>query len=113
MPHAIIEFSDLAEIGVEESAVLDAVFDGMQASGLFGTEDIKVRSHPASMTRNGSDNFSFIHVQLRIMPGRTVEQKADLSERVRANLCALSGQARSTSVEVVDIDRAVYAKTVV
>ena len=113
MPHAIVEFSPLSEIGVREADLLDAVFDGMQASGLFGTEDIKVRSHPASMTRNGSDNFSFIHIQLRIMPGRTVEQKADLSERVRANVCAMSGQARSTSVEVVDIDRAVYAKTVV
>ena len=113
MPHALVEFSDLATIGVEEGTILDAVFDGMQTSGLFGLEDIKVRSHPVSMTRNGSDNFSFIHVQLRIMPGRTVEQKADLSERVRANLCAMPGQARSTSVEVVDIDRAVYAKTVV
>jgi len=113
MPHAIIEFSDLAEIGVDEAAILDAVFEGMQASGLFGTEDIKVRSQPVSMTRNGSDNFSFIHVQLRILSGRTVEQKAGLGERVRTHLCALSGQARSTSVEVVDIDRAVYAKTVV
>jgi len=113
MPHAIVEFSPLSEIGISEADLLDAVFDGMQASGLFGTEDIKVRSHPASMTRNGSDNFSFIHVQLRIMPGRTVEQKADLSERVRANVCSMPGQARSTSVEVVDIDRAVYAKTVV
>ena len=113
MPHAIVEFSPLSEIGISEADLLDAVFDGMQASGLFGTEDIKVRSHPASMTRNGSDNFSFIHIQLRIMPGRTVEQKADLSERVRANVCAMSGQARSTSVEVVDIDRAVYAKTAV
>jgi 5-carboxymethyl-2-hydroxymuconate isomerase len=113
MPHAIIEFSDLAGIGVEGAALLDAVFDGMQASGLFGTEDIKVRAHPVSMTRNGSDNFSFIHVQLRILSGRTVEQKTGLSEQVRANICALPGQARSTSVEVVDIDRAVYAKTVV
>ena len=113
MPHAIVEFSPLSEIGVSESDLLDAVFDGMQASGLFGTQDIKVRSHPASMIRNGSDNFSFIHIQLRIMPGRTVEQKADLSERVRANVCDMPGQARSTSVEVVDIDRAVYAKTVV
>ena len=113
MPHAIVEFSPLSEIGISEADLLDAVFDGMQASGLFGTEDIKVRSHPTSMTRNGSDNFSFIHIQLRIMPGRTVEQKVDLSERVRANVCAMSGQARSTSVEVVDIDRAVYAKTAV
>lgn len=112
MPHAIIEHSDLDEIGISSPVLLQSVSGAMSESALFDLEDIKVRRHACDAMLNGTNNFSFIHVQLRIMPGRTTEQKASLSSGVLAAISALEGQARSTSVEVVDIDRSTYSKTV-
>lgn len=112
MPHALVEFSDPKIIGSEEAAILDAVFSAMAKSDLFIHEDIKVRSHPVSMTRNGTTNYTFIHATLRIMPGRTREQKHDLSQLVLTALSALPSPAKSTTVEVIEIDRDLYAKRV-
>lgn len=112
MPHALIEFSDPAAIGVSEKDILDAVFNVMRDSGLFDIESIKARTHPASMSRCGTDDYSFIHAELRIMPGRTRAQKHDLSQAVMRALQALPAQPRSTTVEVIEIDRDHYAKRV-
>lgn len=112
MPHALIEFADPDAIGLDEKRLLDAVFEVMRDSGLFEVEAIKARTHPASMSRSGEDNYSFIHAELRIMPGRTRAQKHDLSQAVMRALQALPAQPKSTTVEVIEIDRDHYAKRV-
>ena len=113
MPHALIEHSDLQTLNLTSADLLEAVFSAMQASGLFSDDDIKVRRRTAEGERNGTDGFSVIHIQLRIMPGRTTEQKQALSRGVLDAVLDLPHQAGSTSVEVVDIDKSSYAKRVI
>jgi 5-carboxymethyl-2-hydroxymuconate isomerase len=112
MPHAIIEHSDLSSLGIDADALLDAVFEGMLASDLFQVADVKARISPVGATRNGTDNFSFIHVTARILSGRTLEQRQVLSQSVLHQLAALGSSAASISVEVCDIERESYAKVV-
>jgi len=112
MPHAILHHSDLGALGVTPERLADAVFDGLEASELFDANDIKVRIVPVTHFRNGRNDYSFIHADVRIMPGRTREQKAAMADMVLAAVKALDTNVASVTVEVFDIDRATYAKSV-
>ena len=112
MPHVILHHSDLDALGLTPERLVDAVFHGMEASELFDPNDIKVRVVPVSHYRNGRNNYSFIHTEARIMPGRTPAQKAAMSDLVLSAVQALDTPVASITVEVSDIDRACYAKAV-
>ena len=55
MPHAIVEVSPLSEIGVSESDLLDAVFDGMQSVCLDYRNVLQCRLADAAPTREALD----------------------------------------------------------
>lgn len=112
MPHAILHHSDLGTLGITPESLADAVFNGLEASELFDANDIKVRIVPVTHFRNGRNDYSFIHADVRIMPGRTREQKAAMADMVLAAVKALDTDVASVTVEVFDIDRATYAKSV-
>ena len=110
MPHCIVEYS----AALDAKAILTAVFDGALQSELFepGGADIKVRAQPFQQHISGAKHRDFIHVQLRILSGRNLEQKQHLSQSVLNQLLKLDLNSCSHTVEVVDIDRASYAKKV-
>ncbi len=111
MPHCIIEYSD----DLEGKPLVEAVHQSALDSGLFSSlgSDIKVRAMPYSHYKTGSIEISFVHVTLKILSGRTGEQKSSLTEKVLKQLKALNFIGCSLSVEVVDIDTASYAKSIV
>lgn len=111
MPHCIIEHSH----NLPASDLIDKVHQAAVASELFSIEgsDIKVRSIPYSHYKTGSVDISFVHATLRILPGRTAEQKSRLSHLVLEQLQLDIHSDCSISVEVVDIDGDSYAKVVV
>jgi len=108
MPHCIVEHSS----NLEPQPILTAVFQGACESELFEASDIKVRSSSFEHYQTGNVQSTFIHIVLKILDGRTIEQKAKLSELVLAKLLELAIDGASFTVEVVDIERASYAKRV-
>ncbi|MDO6612336.1 5-carboxymethyl-2-hydroxymuconate Delta-isomerase [Shewanella sp. 1_MG-2023] len=111
MPHCIIEHST----EIDGNLLVPLVHRGALTSNLFDPEgsDIKVRAIAYSHYQTGAVDINFIHVTLKILSGRDVEQKSKLTQLVLAQLKALSIKDCSISVEVDDIDRESYAKVVV
>lgn len=111
MPHCVIEHS----VDINSKELISSVHKAALAANLFDAQgsDIKVRALPYENHKTGSVDISFVHVTLRILSGRTTEQKSLLTQQVLEQLSALSITQCSISVEVVDIDRISYAKVIV
>lgn len=110
MPHIIIEFSQGQADTERITALLDAVHKAAASTGLFDEDHIRVRAYPCEHFYMGGEKKHFIHVQLRIHSGRDEGQKQQLSRAVLQAIKAQQWSARSITVEVVDMDRATYAK---
>ena len=111
MPHCVIEYS----VETPTKPLMKTVYDSTLASGLFDPsgKDIKVRAMPYTYQQNGAGLAGFIHVTLKILSGRTTEQKRHLSTTVLTALHDLGFTNCSLTVEVIDIDRDSYAKLIV
>lgn len=112
MPHCIIEYSQQLEPTITPADLLNAVYRGALQSELFTPDDIKVRTHPFQHHLSGETTLDFIHVSIRILSGRDEAQKKQLSHLVLQQLEALPVATISLTVEILDIDRDSYAKTV-
>ena len=110
MPHFIIEFSQGQAEDAQVEAMLDAVHLSAVNTDLFDDSHIRVRAIPVSFYRTGGKCEHFIHVQCRIHTGRDEAKKCRLSEAVLGALTAQGWLASSITVEVVEMDRATYAK---
>jgi len=111
VPHCVIEHS----ANIKGELLVPLVYKGALESNLFEAEgsDIKVRALPFSNYQTGNVELSFVHVTLKILSGRSLEQKSLLTHLVLAQLKTLQMTDCSISVEVADIDRASYAKVIV
>lgn len=91
------------------------MFSGALESELFEFDgsDIKVRALSFSNYQSGKEKIDFIHVTLKILSGRSSNQKEMLSQLVLKQLITLGLTNCSMSVEVIDIDRPSYSKVVV
>jgi 5-carboxymethyl-2-hydroxymuconate isomerase len=117
MPHIVLEYTpNLGELPFD--AMLAAATRNLTGSPEVTDEgDLKARVLRAEHYRVGTQdsNRGFIHVQLRILEGRTPEAKDDLSKRVANGILEHmpkfpEGLTAHLSVEVVDMDRASYTK---
>jgi 5-carboxymethyl-2-hydroxymuconate isomerase len=110
LPHCIIEHS----ASLEADSLLPLVYQGALLSQLFEPDgsDIKVRTVAYQHASSGGQPMPFVHVQLKILTGRTLQQKQALSKLVLQQLTQLDLQGCSHTVEVIDIDRASYSKWV-
>ncbi len=110
MPHCIVEHS----ASLHSELIVPLVFAGAKKSALFEIDgsDIKVRAIVYHSYLTGLKKADFIHVTLKILSGRTVEQKQMLSKSVLDELQQLELQMCSLTVEVMDIERASYSKSV-
>lgn len=117
MPHIVVEYTpNLGELPFD--AMLAAATRHLTGSPEVTDEaDLKARVLRAEHFRVGMQDAArgFIHVQLRILAGRTPEAKNDLSKRVAQGFLDHmprfgAGFTAHLSVEVVDMDRASYTK---
>ncbi|KKO46644.1 5-carboxymethyl-2-hydroxymuconate isomerase [Arsukibacterium ikkense] len=110
MPHCIVEHS----ASLDAEPLLKVVFSGALNSALFAKDgaDIKVRAITYQHYLSEASTSNFVHVVLKILSGRTLEQKQLLSKAVLDQLLTLDFKKCSMTVEIVDIDRASYAKFV-
>lgn len=107
MPHLIIEYATPLD---DVQGLVDGVFDAAKASDLFGTKDIKVRAIPVDAFNTGGMSQAFIHVDIKLLPGRTTEQKKALSERVLDQVLSIVSEDVAVSVEVNTLDKDTYSK---
>lgn len=110
MPHCIIEHS----ASVSSSELIPLVFSGALASGLFSVDgsDIKVRAIEYDHYAVGTSSADFVHVVVKLLSGRTAQQKKKLSDVVIENLSTATLMNCSITVEVVDMDRDPYRKVI-
>ncbi|WP_234257299.1 5-carboxymethyl-2-hydroxymuconate Delta-isomerase [Pectobacterium sp. IFB5596] len=110
MPHCIAEHSS----DIDVNALLPAIYHGALESGLFESDgsDIKVRSIAYEQYTTGGERASFIHVAIKVLSGRTGEQKSKLSDRVLHKIEALGLKNLSVTIEVIDMERLCYAKKI-
>lgn len=110
MPHCIVEHSN----DIDGAFVNSLVHMAAKDSQLFDNQssDIKVRSIEYANYKTGSLDLKFVHVTLRILSGRTPEQKVGLTKLVCTKLAEANLTNCSISVEVQDIDRDSYAKVI-
>ncbi|MCO7223080.1 5-carboxymethyl-2-hydroxymuconate Delta-isomerase [Pleionea sp. CnH1-48] len=108
MPHCIIEHSNT----IKGEELMPLVYESTLKSELFDMsgKDIKVRVIPYDHYQVGNQVSDFIHITLKILSGRTEEQKLHLSQTVLEHVKLATLNPCSISVEVIDIDRASYSK---
>jgi len=110
MPHLIIEYPQDCVTDVQIESLLDTLHRAALQSGLFDESHIRLRAVPLNHYRSGGKHKSFIHVQCRIHAGRTDDQKRLLSEAILAAIREQALAVAVITVEVVEMDRASYAK---
>lgn len=111
MPHCIIEYSvDLTE---HAATCLRGVHQTVCDSELFEVASVKsrARGYEAFCVGADAEPESFIHVTIKILQGRSAEQKKLLAASV---VCYLSGLGLpagvSLTTDIVDMDAVAYAK---
>lgn len=111
MPHCIIEHS----ANFNGSELIPLVHRGAIHSNLFDatSSDIKVRSIPYTEYKTGNEELNFVHVTVKILSGRSLEQRSHLSYLMLEELKKEVTKNCSLSVEVVEMERESYAKAVV
>ncbi len=113
MPHCIIEYSNEIEKSIEPMQLINAVYQGALKSDLFEDDDIKTRSIAFDNYQSGSIKKAFVHVTVKILSGRKLEQKKTLSNSILAQLKTIDFPPTLLTVEVVEIEKDSYAKVVI
>ena len=114
MPHLVIEYSQKLEDSISIPALVSNGQQAMSETGLFNASAIKTRALPCrdfvlGKSHEGSSNL-FIHAEVRILEGRTAEQKEALSAAIFNYLCEAAPEVPEISVEVRDMEKASYSK---
>ncbi len=110
MPHCIVEYSDEVAQKINISELLILVQDAVFSSGLFTASHIKTRAIAYEHFSIMSDKKNFICTTIKLLSGRSDEQKLDLSNKVLAVIKQLSPASTVLSVEIVDMDKKTYSK---
>jgi 5-carboxymethyl-2-hydroxymuconate isomerase len=112
LPHVTIEYSANLDDRLDVQRFVDAVHEAALATGVFPVGGIRTRAYPASSYRiaDGHPDNAFVHVVLRVGPGRDVPTRKRACESVFAAVCAalngpLPGLPLGISLEMQEIDR--------
>jgi len=113
MPHIVIEYSANLERFADMRAVVDGVHQAVLATGAFEIGAIRTRAARRDIFRvaDGDPDNAFVHVELRIGPGREIAVQQAVSAAVmRVLQKETEAYARSCglglSVEIRQIDNA-------
>lgn len=112
MPHIILSYAAPLSAKTDIQKLVEDAFDGAEQSGLFTPAAIKARAISIEHYWTGGTKQLFIHAEIKLLPGRTAEQKKDLAERVFTKLTANVTEDVSISVEINDLDADSYTKRV-
>lgn len=120
MPHVTVEYSANISVHFDSGRVLKDLVRALSETKQFNLEDIKARSCCSHeyFIGHGSPEHAFVHIRLAILSGRDAATKERLSGVLAKCATQLfSGlpisQRTQVSVDVIDMDKAVYRKSVV
>ena len=109
MPHFIIDCSENIIEQESPEAIMQAVHDVANATGLFAVNDIKVRLRPYQHFKLGKGKRDFIHIFGFIMEGRSTEQKENLSRRIIERLNEMFPAIAILSINISEFEKATYS----
>lgn len=112
MPHVIIEHTESITKIVKKSEVLKKVHLAVVNSGLFNPDAVKSRtiSYRETCWNKSAEPVDFAHVTVKILAGRTIEQKQALSQSVFKTLSAALPAVLKLSVDIQDMAKETYCK---
>lgn len=110
MPHIIIDYSASLEGQVNRQTLLKTAHQAAESSGLFNAVDIRSRSQSFDNFHLGAEQNHFLHVTVKLLRGRTDEQKTQLTTGVISALQELSLTDVLISCECVDIHNESYQR---
>lgn len=112
MPHLIIEYTRDVFPGALARQILDAAHDALIRCGLFDEYNIKSRLHPLQDYRLHEDYHGFVAIQCRLHKGRSLTQRQQLSRELLAAVQGLVAAKTVVTVEMVEMERDCYSKSV-
>lgn len=112
MPHCIVSYTRDVEQNINIKTLLDVAFDAVASSGLFDRAAIKARATGFDIFRSGQSRNDYIHIDLKILSGRTSEQKKTLSDQIIKAVSPHIGRTKSLTVDIIDMDIAAYGKLI-
>lgn len=116
MPHCIIEYSQALEKELSPADMIEAAHDGAVASTLFDESHIKSRALPYKDYKTGELDLRFIHITAKLISGRTIEQKLELSNCIQAEFKEVISKKNlskiSVTVDIRDLEKETYTKTI-
>ncbi|MGH8052926.1 MAG: 5-carboxymethyl-2-hydroxymuconate Delta-isomerase [Stenotrophomonas sp.] len=115
MPHLTLEYSNNLATAITP-AVLRAANQALMRTGQFQEMDIKTRAIGFDLFAIGTADTArgFVTAKLSILSGRSAETKREIAQTLLAALetaIPADGWELQTSVEILDIDRDSYAKS--
>jgi len=113
MPHCIIEYSNELYDHIDIKNLMHSLNETIYSSGLFDLNAIKIRAKGYEDFALPSECDYFVHIQLRILEGRTKEQKEKLAESVQK--CAEGSMPKlqiCLTTEICDMDKNCYKKAI-
>lgn len=105
MPQCIIEYSKEVEKQIDIQEVVSAVYKGSMNSEMFESNTVKIRAYGCEYHQTGTEKSDFIHVQVKIFSGRTLDLKQKISAAMLEALKTLKVSGVTLSVEIVDTDK--------
>jgi 5-carboxymethyl-2-hydroxymuconate isomerase len=108
MPHFVVDCSDNILSIHDEESINEQIHILANSTGLFEENDIKVRVNPFKSFLVGNKKEDFIHVFSNIMEGRTIEQKAMLSNVIVKKLTEMFPNVANIAMNVSDFEKATY-----
>lgn len=120
MPHLVIEITENVRLTCSQDELLDEANAALLASGQFQEPAIKSRCVTRGVYRLGVEpgDRGFVHATLSILDGRDLAVRKALGETVceviaEAVRPGTDGGTVDVTVEVVEMERASFAKKVV
>ncbi|MEU8926383.1 tautomerase family protein [Kitasatospora sp. NPDC048545] len=108
MPQILVDHS--AELDLDRAALADEVHRAI--TGVIDTTvaDCKTVFRPAGHHRvgDGTTGEAVVLVEVKILAGRSAEQRAELTDRVLAVLRSAIGVPAAIGVQVTELDRDTY-----
>ncbi len=109
MPHCIIEYSsDALSEQVSADMLVNTVHHSTLNTGLFSEGAIKCRAYGSEHVLVGGAEKPFVAVTIKLLSGRTLEQKQHLGDLMLKDLKTLLPNVESLSVEVLDLAEAYF-----
>jgi 5-carboxymethyl-2-hydroxymuconate isomerase len=89
MPHLNIEYSANLEDALDVQALVDRIHQTALETGIFPLGGVRTRAEARKHYKiaNGDPRAGYIHMMVRIGPGRDVETRRSAGDRIFAALC--------------------------